>query len=502
MPLRRNTIIRIVVLENNPRCDYTVGRHHEGELTMGIKLYSKGGAGEVTGSRHYLATGNATIQIDCGAFQGRRAEAERKNRNIDSDVSGVDAVVLTHAHFDHSGMLPLLIKDGYNGNVFATPATRDLSSLIMLDSAKIQARDIEFLLKQAKRHGETFEGEPLYDEKDAVSATNQIVTVSYDRPLPIAADTTLTFVDAGHILGSALAVLDINQNDKQIRVAFSGDLGRNNKAIIRDPQKIPDPDYLIMESTYGDRLHENQDDALEKLAEVVSSTAAKGGKIVIPSFAVERTQELIYMLHLLTDQGKIPDIPVFVDSPMATNATSIFRVHPECYDKETNDAFIQHHKNPFGFNGLKYTASVEDSKEINNVKGSAIIIASDGMCEAGRIRHHLIRTVEDEKNTILIVGYMAAHTLGRRIKEKQPNIRIFRGHYDLKARVESIDAFSAHADYSEIRDYIKQLDLRRLKKVFLVHGEEDAQKHLKKVLLETGVREVESVTYGTTYELG
>jgi len=468
---------------------------------MGIKLYSKGGAGEVTGSRHYLETDDSVIQIDCGAFQGRRAEAERKNRNIDSDVSGVDAVVLTHAHFDHCGMLPLLIKNGYTGNVFATPATRDLASLIMLDSAKIQARDIEFLRKEAKKNGETFDGEPLYDEKDAIAAANQIITVSYGRPLPIAAHTTLTFVDAGHILGSALAVLDIKHNGKEIRAAFSGDLGRNNKAIIRDPQKIPDPDYLIMESTYGDRLHENQVDALKKLADIVSSTAEKGGKIIIPAFAVERTQELIYMLHLLTDRGSIPDIPIFIDSPMATNATSIFRVHPECYDKETHDAFIQHHKNPFGFNNLKYTASVDDSKEINNVTGPAIIIASDGMCEAGRIRHHLLRTVEDPRNTILIVGYMAAHTLGRRIKEKQPRIRIFRGYYNLKARVESIDAFSAHADYSEIRDYIKQLDLDRLRKVFLVHGEPDAQQHLKKVLLDSGVRAVESAAYHNTYEL-
>jgi metallo-beta-lactamase family protein len=470
-------------------------------MNMTMKLYSKGGAGEVTGSRHYLETGETTIQIDCGAFQGKRAEAEKKNRNIDSDVTGVDAVVLTHAHFDHSGMLPLLIKNGYNQNVFATPATRDLASLIMLDSAKIQARDIEFLRKEAKKAGESFQVEPLYDEKDAVKATNQIITVSYDRRLPITADTTLTFVDAGHILGSALAVLDINKNNKQLRVAFSGDLGRNDKAIIRDPQKIPDPDYLIMESTYGDRLHENQDDALNKLAEIVASTAAKGGKIIIPAFAIERTQELIYMLHLLTDRGKIPNIPVFVDSPMATNATSIFRIHPECYDKETNEAFIAHHKNPFGFNGLKYTASIQESKEINNVKGPAIIIASDGMCEAGRIRHHLLRTVEDPKNTILIVGYMAAHTLGRRIKEKQPKIHIFRGYYNLRARVESIDAFSAHADYREIRDYIVQLDLKRLKKVFLVHGEPDAQKHLTKILLDSGVRAVESITYGNTYEL-
>jgi len=474
---------------------------------MSIRLYSKGGAGEVTGSRHYLETGNSTIQIDCGAFQGRRKEAEEKNRSITLDTANIDAVVLTHAHFDHSGMLPLLPKGGYRGNIYATPASRDLASLIMLDSAKIQARDIEYLSKKAKRDGKEFDGTALYDEKDALQAVDQFVTISYHRPILISPEVQLTLYDAGHILGSSLAVMDIktdgagSTNGDGLRIAFSGDLGRKNKPIIRDPEPIPDPDYLVMESTYGDRLHQDTDDALKKLEEIVSSTARKGGKVIIPAFAVERTQELIYHLHLLTDRGKIPEIPIFIDSPMATNATAIFRVHPECYDKETHEAFIQHHRNPFGFNNLHYTASVAESKEINNLKGPAIIISADGMCEAGRIRHHLANNIQDPDNCILVVGYMAAHTLGRRIVERQKQVKIFNETYNLRARVEKINAFSAHADYSEIRDYITRMDLDRLKKVFLVHGEEQPQKHLKRVLLEAGVKAVESIAYGESYRL-
>ena len=470
---------------------------------MGIRIYSRGAAREVTGSRHYLEVDGTRVQIDCGAFQGHRKESEEKNRAIPGDIENVSAVVLTHAHFDHSGMLPLLSKGGYRGNIYATPATRDLASLIMMDSAKIQARDIEFLKKKAQKAGQEFDGEVLYEEQNVVEAVNQFVTIGYRRPIYIAPQIELSLYDAGHILGSSSAVLNVSVKDSSdpVRIVYAGDLGRKDRVIIRDPDRIPDPDYLIMESTYGDRLHGNTRDAMEKLAEVVSSTAAKGGKVVIPAFAVERTQEIIYYLHLLTDQGKIPEIPIFVDSPMATNATSIFRVHPECYDEATHEAFIQHHKNPFGFNNLRYTASVQESKDINDVRGPAIIISADGMCEAGRIRHHLVQHVGDPASTILVVGYMAKHTLGRRIVEGQKELKIFGETFVRRARVEKIDAFSAHADYNEIKDYITQLDLKRLKKVFLVHGEDEAQSHLQKVLLEAGVQAVEIVEAGKVYEL-
>ncbi len=468
---------------------------------MAIRLHSRGGAGEVTGSRHYLEVGDATLQIDCGAFQGKRQEADAKNRATAKDISAVDAVVLTHAHYDHSGMMPLLPKGGYAGNIYATPATRDLAMLIMMDSAHIQARDIEFLQKRKRRAGVRFDDEPLYDETDVQKAGDQFVTISYRRPLFIAPEAQLTFVDAGHILGSAMAVLDVRDGDRELRVVFSGDVGRKGKAIIRDPDLVPDPDYLVLESTYGDRLHEPSDDAIERLAEIVRSTAKAGGKLLIPAFAVGRTQELVYHLHLLAVKGRIPQVPVYVDSPMATNATSIFRVHPECYDPETKRDFLDHHENPFGFDALRYTTSVADSKRINEESGPAIVISANGMCEAGRIRHHLANNIEDPKTTILIVGYMAAHTLGRRLQERQKQVRIFDENFDVKARIEEIDAFSAHADYGELRDYVARLDLKKLRKIFLVHGEPEPQAHLETVLRGIGVKDIEAVRYDKVYEL-
>ena len=472
---------------------------------MGIKFYSRGAAQEVTGSRHYLDYNGKKIQIDCGAYQGRRQESDEKNRAIvkDIDIESVEAVVLTHAHFDHSGMLPVLIKNGYTGNIYSTPATRDLASLIMMDSAKIQAKDVEYLRKRSRKIGTTFNGDVMYDEGDAIQATNQFLTVGYRRPILLTPEVKLTFYDAGHILGSSIAVFDIKDNKgKEIRFVASGDLGRKNKPIIRDPDKIPNPDYLVIESTYGDRLHEHKHDAEKRLGEIVRATAKRGGRVIIPAFAIERTQELIYHLHVLTERKEIPDdIPIYVDSPMATNATSIFRVHPECYDSETNEAFIKHHKSPFGFDALRYTTSVEESKRINDIKGPVIIISADGMCEAGRINHHLIQAIEKPENTILIVGFMAQHTLGRKIKDKTKVVKIFGEPYHLNAQVECIDSFSAHADYNEIKEYIGEFDLEKLKRVFLVHGESDAQENLKKELKAIGVKDVKIAKYGEEYEI-
>lgn len=472
-------------------------------LFMSIICYSRGAAEEVTGSRHYIEIdGTYVVQIDGGAFQGRRQESEEKNRESAADVREVDAVLLTHAHFDHSGMIPLLTVNGYEGPIYATSATCDLASLIMYDSAKIQASDIAFLTKQAARKGIEFSGTPLYTAEDVERTLLLMQDVPYREPVSISPQMSARFLDAGHILGSSQIVLEVKDHTgKQISVAYSGDLGRKDKPIIADPEPLPDVDYLFLESTYGDRLHQPSDDAMKALADVVNDTVARGGKVVIPAFAIERTQELVYLLHLLTDLGRIPELPIYIDSPMAINATKIFQDHPECYDEETREAFLIHHKNPFGFTKLIYTRSVESSKQINEEKGPAIIISADGMCEAGRIRHHLVHTIEDPANTILIVGYMAQNTLGRRILDGQRIVRIFHDQFEVRAKVERIEAFSAHADYRELTAHVRAMDLERLRTVFLVHGEPEAQEALRLRLLDAGVRDVRIVRYGERYQL-
>jgi metallo-beta-lactamase family protein len=455
---------------------------------MQIEFYSWGAAEEVTGSKHFINFQNHIVQIDCGAFQGHREEAEKKNKNWPFDAAKVDNLVLTHAHFDHSGLIPLLIKKGFSGNIYTTPASRDLASLIMMDSAHIQAKDLEFLKKRARKRGEVFTKEPLYDEQDVVNSLNHFITVSYDRAFPVSDGIQVTFYDAGHILGSSIPVFEISHDSQKMTIGVGGDLGRKKLPILRDPQPLPDLDYLVIESTYGHRLHDPIETAMDNLAAVVNRTIQRGGKIIIPAFAIERTQELIYFLHLLNDQGRIPKIPIYVDSPMATNATSIFRIHQECYDEPARQAFLDHHKNPFGFNELHYISNVEESKELNEHKDSEIIISSSGMCEAGRILHHLANNIGDPRNTVLIVGFMAEHTLGRRIKEQQEKVKIFGEEYQLKAEVVTLNTFSAHADYNGILEQVKRLNHKKLREVFLVHGEPDAQSHLKKLLEENGYK--------------
>jgi metallo-beta-lactamase family protein len=468
---------------------------------MEMNLYSLGAAEEVTGSKHVLEVDGKSYLVDCGAFQGSRAEADRKNRTLGIEADRVDGVIVTHGHFDHCGMLPLLTKRGYRGNIYATPATRDIASLVMMDSANIQARDAEYLRKQARKKGERFDWTPIYTERDAVAATGQIMGVSYRRPFPVADGITCEFYDAGHILGSAMAGVTVKRNGRERTVLFSGDLGRKGKPIIRDPDYPPAPDYLVIESTYGDRRHDKTADAMKALAEIANRAADSGGKIIIPSFAIERTQELVYYFHLLVDSGEIQEIPMFVDSPMATNATTVFQVHPECYDEEIHEAFIKHHKNPFGFNSLHFTTSVDESKALNDLKGPAIIISADGMCEAGRVQHHLINNIGDPNTTILLVGFMAENTLGRRLQNREDEVKIHGMWFKRKARVENINAFSAHADYEEAGQWLEGMDLSRLRKIFIVHGEPKAQSAFKKYLAGKSAAEPVIVKYGETYTL-
>jgi metallo-beta-lactamase family protein len=471
---------------------------------MVLSLCAYGAAEEVTGSKHMLSLPHTKVLLDCGMFQGSRKKCWEKNEKLPFDPASVEAVILSHAHFDHSGALPILTKNGFDGNIYCTPATREISSLIMMDSAHLQAKDVEFLNKKRSKNenqGNSAPLEPHYDESDVLAGLDHFMTVSYHREFYAGRGVKAMFYDAGHILGSALTWLEVFDGNRKVRVGFTGDLGREGMAVIRDPEVLPPVDYLILESTYGNRLHEEMDQALEELAEVVNQVWQNKGKLIIPAFSVGRTQELVYHLHLLYDRNKIPDIPVYVDSPMAVNATSIFRTHPECYDDKTRQAFLEHHRNPFGFETLRFITSTDQSKSLNNSDEPMIIISSSGMCEGGRILHHLAHNVSDPKNVILIVGFMAQHTLGRRLADREPEIKIFGDKYPVKARVKIINAFSAHADYNEIRDWVGKLSGKDLKGVFLVHGEPEAQEHLAAVLADTGVPRIESLKFGEEVEL-
>ena len=468
---------------------------------MSINVYSLGAAEEVTGSKHILDVDGYLYLFDCGAFQGKRAEADKKNRDFNVPADKLTAVVLTHGHYDHCGLLPLLGIHGFTGNIYATPASRDIANLVLMDSARIQARDAEYLQKQAIKKHEKFDWKPLFTEADAVQTINQFVTVSYHRPVWIGPNVQLEFYDAGHILGSAIAFITAKDSaGKTVKIAFTGDLGRKNKSIIRDPDIIPAADYIMIESTYGNRRHEDIHNAMEMLEHAVNDAVKRRGKIIIPAFAVERTQELIYYFHLLADQKKIPQIPIYVDSPMAVNATTIFQVHPECFDQETQEAFVKHHKNPFGFNALKFITSVDESKALNAMEEPMVIISADGMCEFGRITHHLANNISKPSTKIMLVGYMAENTLGRRLMNREPEVKIFGEWHQVRAEILQINAFSAHADYVEMVEWLDSLDTGSLKKLLMVHGEPDAQSFLQAYLQEHRY-ESHIMRYGDVIEL-
>jgi len=440
-----------------------------------MQLTSHGAALEVTGSQHLLQVNGKKILLDCGLFQGRRKESFDKNSLFGFDPKEIDVMILSHAHIDHSGNIPQLVKKGFKGVIYCTEATQSLCNVMLLDSAYIQESDAEYM---ARKHPDTalYPIEPLYTTPDAEQSLKSFKGEPYDKAFEVAEGVKVTFREAGHVLGAAVVVLDIDdkQDGKKKRLVFTGDLGRYRLPIIRDPYPIKQADYLLCESTYGNRTHDPAEEGIPALARVINRTIKRGGKIIIPAFALERSQELLYSLHLLIHQKKIPDnLPIFLDSPLANAITSIFKKHVELYDEEIRKEF-KSSQNPFTMRQLKQTADVEDSKKLNYFIGPCVIISASGMCEAGRIRHHLKNNIEDPKNTIIVVGYMAENTLGRRIVEGHPQIKIFDRMYKVNAEVVVLEAFSAHADMNDLDNYIKPI--KGLKKVMLVHGEKDQSK--------------------------
>lgn len=436
-----------------------------------MKIEFSGAARNVTGSKHLLHINGKKVLLDCGLFQGRRKLAAKWNKIFPFEAKEIDALVLSHAHIDHCGAIPLLVKNGFTGPIYCTHATRDLCSVMLRDSAYIQERDAEWI----KKKGGDKDAEPLYTIQDAEKAIAFFRSVNYDYQFRVCDGLRVTFRDAGHILGSAVEEMEIHDNDtgQDIRLGFTGDLGRKDLPVLKDPVQLTNLDFLITESTYGDRLHDEIQDVEKKFADCIKDAYAKNGKIIIPAFAMGRTQEMLFMILSLIKEGKIPHIPIFVDSPLAKAASEVFQVHPECYDEELQD-LIRSGINPFvGENGVQFTESVDDSKALNKFPGAAIIISASGMCEFGRIRHHLANNIQDENNLVLIVGFQAKNTLGRKLVEGESPVNIFGQPHEVKSLVQIFNAFSGHADQKGLLKFSNNAG--QLRDVFLVHGEEKQQ---------------------------
>jgi len=439
-----------------------------------------GAAGTVTGSAHRLEVDGKQYLLDCGLYQGRRKEAERKNREVPFDARAIDAVVLSHAHIDHSGNLPGLVKRGFAGPIYATPASVDLCDAMLRDTAHILEKDAEFVNKPRNHRQENGPVEPLFTMADAEATLPLFHPVPYYTPQQLDGNLSYQALDAGHMLGSSCVVLEYRRNGSRIRLAYSGDVGRPGLPIIRDPDPLPPADYLILESTYGGKFHKSATHVADKLAGVVNRTCERGGRIIVPAFAVGRTQQLVLLLHELTQQQRIPPIPLFVDSPLAVNVTGVFRAHPECFDEETQ-LWLRDGQDPFGFKRLQYIREVSESKKLNDLHGPFLVISASGMCEQGRILHHLRNNIENPRNTVLITGFQAEQTLGRRLVEKQRDVRIFGEPMTVRAEVSSLDELSGHADQGELLAWLRPL-APHLKKVFLVHGEPAQSRALADVL--------------------
>ena len=456
-----------------------------------------GAAHEVTGSQHLLTINSKKILLDCGMFQGHRKETFEKNRQFTYDPSGIDVMLLSHAHIDHCGNIPNLVRKGFNGHIYTTSATVDLCQIMLRDSAYLQERDVTYVNRERIKKGKT-PFEALYTVDDVEKAMKHFIGVQYDKPINVSPGVNATFRDAGHILGSAGISLEIEEPGKKINFGFSGDIGRPGTPILHDPDILRNLDVLIMESTYGNRIHPVSNEVEEELTKIIQKTISAGGKVIIPAFAVGRTQLLVYILHKLWQQNRIPLFSIYVDSPLALKATEIFRLHPECFDQETYRLFLNDHEDPFGFEKLIYTRSVDDSKALNDLKVPYVVISASGMAEGGRILHHLKNNIGNKNNLILFVGYAAKNTLARKIMDGDEWVSIFGDMYEVKSKVEKMDYFSGHADQKELLDYLNFNPPEKLKNIFLVHGEEDQAIPLMDKIKNKGY---ESVKYPTPGEV-
>ena len=465
-----------------------------------MKIKFLGAAREVTGSKHQIITQNGKrIVLDCGMYQGKGLETDELNRKLGFNPAGVDHIILSHAHIDHSGLIPYIYKMGFRGSIICTSATRDLCSIMLSDSGSIQEHDTIYFNKKRARQG-LQPVEPIYTRRDAVECMNLFIGVAYNRKFRIDENITVRFTHTGHMLGGGVASIEIREGERTHRIAYTGDIGRPVNRILAPPKPFPQADYLITEATYGDRLHHDNINAEKELLAVIHETCVvKGGKLIIPSFSVGRTQDIVYALNNFYNEGRLPRIDIYVDSPLAVNATEIFRLHPECFNEDIIEV-MESDPDPFGFNRLFYIKQAEDSKKLNRIKKPVVIISASGMMEAGRVKHHLANSISHAENTVLAVGYCAPNTLGARLLRGEKEVSIHGNRYEVKADIKRIDSYSGHGDYREMADFLSCQQPGQIRQTFLVHGEIGPQTHYKEYLDNKGFSNIHIPEQGDEYE--
>lgn len=466
-----------------------------------MQIQFLGAARTVTGSKHLLTTASGKkVLLDCGFFQGKGSETEGLNRHFGFNPSEIDFLILSHAHIDHSGNIPNLVKQGFKGQIICTPATADLCRIMLLDSAHIQENDVRYINKRRIKRGEE-PLKPIYTVSDVERCLPLLVSIPYNEAYTVFEDFKVTFTDSGHILGSAAVNIEYVENNITRHLCFTGDIGRYSGAILKDPQTFPQADYIICESTYGDRLHTDSSLSEQQLFDVVYNTCvAKKGKLIIPAFSLGRTQEIVYALDKMENKKMLPRINVYVDSPLSVNATNIMRSHPECFNEDILN-YMKKDPNPFGFGNLIYIQDAEDSKRLNELKEPCIIISASGMIEAGRIKHHIANNISNPSNTVLIVGYAEPNSIGGKIRSGAKIIKVFGEEHEVKADIVIMDAYSAHGDYKEMIKYLSCQDKKQVKHLFLVHGEYETQLNWKEKLLDEGYRHITIPAQGDVVDL-